>query len=521
MGFAQGQNKEPRMTDDEQPKPTPRSEDPWLIINAMRQIDLAERAQHLNPWMDLVAKRPPLERDALIEAGKEIWRYRVATVREHLDQSERQAGVPTVIAPTVVLDDKLAEMVYRPGSDPEICYLVHDFARPDDPPVLAQTLEAGGKIYRPPTTELIHKKVVLLPSAVEEYDTDLDLFLDIKELAQAYLAIDDEAFLTLACAYVLMSWVFDRFAALPFLRAIGEPGSGKTRLLQVFGAVSYRPTFAGGAVTAAPIFRIVDKLRGTLIIDEADFGKSDLWEEVVKILNAGYSSGFSVLRAERGADRNFEIGAYNCFGPKLLATRQRFTDLALESRCLTHTMPLLADLPAGMPLVLDSQFWSKALCLRNRLLLWRFRRWADIKATPTWRLPGVELRVNQIFQPLLACINDKNFTDSLLGTIRSYSQAVQADRRESIEGAVVGALLAAWHRTRCSDRVLLRSVTEELHTDYPSLSPERLSKILGKILGFETRRLGGMSHIWNPGPQLRVLAPRYGLNPEPPPWSVH
>jgi len=117
MGFAQGQNKEPRMTDDEQPKPTPRSEDPWLIINAMRQIDLAERAQHLNPWMDLVAKRPPLERDALIEAGKEIWRYRVATVREHLDQSERQSGVPTVIAPTVVLDDKLAEMVYRPGSD--------------------------------------------------------------------------------------------------------------------------------------------------------------------------------------------------------------------------------------------------------------------------------------------------------------------------------------------------------------------------------------------------------------------
>src|SRR6266478_6358252 len=176
------------MTDEERPpnllRQLENSQDPWQYLSVLRQVELPLRAQYLQPWMDLVAKRPPLERDALIEAGKEIWRYRAATVREHLDQSERQSGVPTVIAPTVVLDDKLAEMVYRPGSYPEICYLVHDFARPDDPPVLAQTLEAGGKIHRPPTTELIHKKVVLLPSAVEEYVTDLDLFLDIKELAQ-------------------------------------------------------------------------------------------------------------------------------------------------------------------------------------------------------------------------------------------------------------------------------------------------------------------------------------------------
>src|SRR5260370_40242315 len=130
-------------------------------------------------------------------------------------------------------------------------------------------------------------------------------------------------------------------------------------------------------------------------------------------------------------------------------------------------MPLLADVPTTMPRVLDDQFWNDAQRMRNKRLPWRFRRWHSVKVDPTWRLPGVELRVNQIFQPLLACINDKNFTDSLLGTIRAYSQAVQADRRESIEGAVVGALLAAWHRTRCSDRVLLRSVTEQLHTVYP------------------------------------------------------
>src|SRR5260370_7694693 len=101
------------MTDDEQPKPTPQSEDPWLIINAMRQLDLPERAQHLNPWMDLVAKRPSLERDALIEAGKEVWRYRFVTVRDHLDKLQRDRD-PIVPAPPVILPDKMPHIAPRP-----------------------------------------------------------------------------------------------------------------------------------------------------------------------------------------------------------------------------------------------------------------------------------------------------------------------------------------------------------------------------------------------------------------------
>jgi hypothetical protein len=121
----------------------------------------------------------------------------------------------------------------------------------------------------------------------------------------------------------------------------------------------------------------------------------------------------------------------------------------------------------------------------------------------------------------LACIDDKEYTETILATIRIYSEAMRAERRESLDGAVLAALIAAWHRTRCADRVLLKSVMEDLKTDYPGLSPERLSKVIGKTLGFETRRVGGLSHIWNPAARLRMLAPRYALDPELPRWPVH
>lgn len=509
----------PPITPDAPPPDLTNLHDPWLILNAMRQIELSERAQHLNPWMDLVSVRPPTERDALIEAGKEVWRYRVATIREHLDKAKKESGVLTIAAATVALDDKLAEMVYRPKHEKPVIYLVHDFNRPDDPPVEMDRLEVGKVTYYPPTSELINKGVVLLPQCAEEYDTDFDLFQDIQAFIETYVSIEDAAYRTLAGAYVLMSWVFDRFDALPYLRAQGDTGTGKTRLIQAIGSLTYRPVMAGGAVTAAPIFRIIDKLRGTLIIDEADFSKSDIWDEVTKILNAGYSKGFSVLRAERsGNNDTFDVAAYNCYGPKLLATRRRFNDAALESRCLSHTMPLLAELKADVPLTLDDTFWNESALLRNRLLLWRFRKYQHVRVDPRARVPGVEPRVNQVIQPLLACIGDESLREQILGMVQAYSKNVQAERRESYEGLVANAMLHSWARKGCPERMMLKTVTEYLHSEAETsgskdqISDRKVGDIVRRVLGVPVDTRGGHSWLLITPALAQHLAARYGAD---------
>jgi hypothetical protein len=157
------------MTDDEQPTPTPRSEDPWLIINAMRQVELSERAQHLTPWTDLVAKRPPLERDALIEAGKEIWHYRVTTIRERLEELTKKEQKHSVPAPTVVTGDLLAETISQPDKPSRTAYAVYYFAKPKDRPDVVDSLVVGDTTYCPPNIQSLGSKTVVLPTTVEDF----------------------------------------------------------------------------------------------------------------------------------------------------------------------------------------------------------------------------------------------------------------------------------------------------------------------------------------------------------------
>ena len=70
--------------------------------------------------------------------------------------------------------------------------------------------------------------------------------------------------------YVLLTWVYNRFSSIPYLRVIGDYGSGKTRLLQVLN-ICYKSIIASGNASEAPIFRLIDRYGGTLIIDEAEF----------------------------------------------------------------------------------------------------------------------------------------------------------------------------------------------------------------------------------------------------------
>ena len=161
---------------------------------------------------------------------------------------------------------------------------------------------------------------------------------EIRSFIHDYLDVDP-FYEKLASYYVMFTWLYDLFENLPYLRALGDYGTGKTRFIQTIGVLCYRPMLVSGASTTSPIFNIIDMFNGTLVIDEADFSNSDTDNEIIKILNIGYYKGGVVLRAEK--DPNSETympNARDVFGPKILATRKLFTDRATESRCLTKRM---------------------------------------------------------------------------------------------------------------------------------------------------------------------------------------
>jgi hypothetical protein len=93
----------------------------------------------------------------------------------------------------------------------------------------------------------------------------------------------------------------DSFESTPRVALLSpEPGSGKTRTLEVLELLTPRPMHALNASTAA-IFRSIEKDRPTLLIDECDaiftkHGKDDSNEDLRAMLNAGHRKGAVIPR---------------------------------------------------------------------------------------------------------------------------------------------------------------------------------------------------------------------------------
>ena len=215
----------------------------------------------------------------------------------------------------------------------------------------------AGETFEPISTanNLLKHRAVLWPAEPASYGTEAELLTEIEAYLSRYVSLPPYA-LALTSAYILLTWVYDAFNELPYLRFRGDYGTGKTRALIVIGSLCYKPFFASGASTVSPIFHMLDTFRGTLIFDEADFRFSDEKAELVKILNNGNVKGFPVLRTQATPQKAFDPTAFSVYGPKIVGMRTSYQDRALESRFLTVEMEPgnAAGVPINLPLITAS-----------------------------------------------------------------------------------------------------------------------------------------------------------------------
>src|SRR5437667_3699163 len=365
-----------------------------------------------------------------------------------------------------------------------------------------------------PQNNLLKNDVVLLPSAPEEYASEAELFAEIRDFIHRYVDVS-HLYEQIATYYVVLSWVYDRFNELPYLRLRGDPGSGKTRFLLTVGAICYKPIFASGASTVSPLFRIIDAFRGTLIIDEGDFRLSDEHAEIVKILNNGNAKGFPVLRSEASKTREFNPRAYTVFGPKIVATRGFFEDKALESRCLTEAMGqtgLRDDVPINLP----PEHKEEALRLRNKLLLFRFHRLQRAGVREDLVDGAIEPRLNQIFVPLLSIIDDPRAIDDLRELARKYNREMIADRGMETEAQILEIIRDMLHspfETRLSMTDITSWMMDRHSMDYErKITSKWIGNIVRKKLNLRLQKSDGLLSIpLSEKPKLERLFERYGI----------
>ena len=332
--------------------------------------------------------------------------------------SEGRSGRPTVSR--VLRDGSLVELVHDPAV--RRTALVHGGSAGWTvvPSIDAGTL--GRLVPYSPTNNLIASGAVLLPAKPEPFGTPAELVLNIATFLHRYVDLRP-AFERIAAHYALLSWVYDAFNEVPYLRLRGDFGTGKTRALLAIGSVCYKPFFASGASTVSPIFHTLDTFSGTLVLDEGDFRMSDEKAEVVKILNNGNMRGMPVLRTMQDRQKEFNPRAFNVFGPKIVATRGLYEDRALESRFISEAMggrPLRDDVPLNLP----DTFFEEARALRNQLLAYRLEYRFRVGIDPSVEDRALEARTNQVLVPLLSIVEDAELRDEL----RRAAATAEADR---------------------------------------------------------------------------------------------
>jgi hypothetical protein len=311
-----------------------------------------------------------------------------------------------------------------------------------------------------------------------------------------------------------MTWIYDKFHEIPYLRVMADYGSGKTRFLRVAGELCNKPIFASGGTTLSPIFRMVDDIRGTLIFDEADFERSDKTSDLVKILNAGYSKGGVVMRSE--GKGTFEVKYFNVFGPKILANREPFADQALESRFLVIKMRRTKreDLPSQ----LTKSFYKEADEIRNKLLYWRLKNYPIPIDFDRYQIKNVQPRLKQIALPILATMKNEKTSTEFRKFIQNYNQELLDNRSDGFEADIIKAIL--YLKTEDNNYPTAKEINEKMVSldgwDNEMITDRKLGAILKNKLHLKTERKtkGFTLNLIKYDDEIKSLAERYGVDEE-------
>jgi hypothetical protein len=377
-----------------------------------------------------------------------------------------------------VIGDTLVELVY----DAEKCRTALAVSRFHGLWNIEQELKiATGETLIPyaASNNLIANGCVLLPSGPAEYGLKDDLIADIRGYIHRYVDLSPE-FELIAAYYVLLTWVYDAFAEVPYLRFLGDWGTGKTRALIAIGSICYKPFFASGASTVSPIFHIQDTFAGTLIFDEADMPFSDAKAELVKIFNNGTARGMPVLRSMMNRHKEINPQAFRVFGPKIVATRGRFEDQALESRFITEqtgAAPLRSDISISLPNAIQTE----ALELRNRLLHFRLCEFFKIKPIECSANTDGDPRFKQMALPLLALVDDLAVREEIRQALLVRFEQVRAEQEGGPENAILASALAAATNYPGED-IPVGEIARRYNDGYGDVFETRSSRWIGSVL---------------------------------------
>jgi hypothetical protein len=224
----------------------------------------------------------------------------------------------------------------------------------------------------------------------------------VREFLRRFCAFPRAAELDAVTLWAAHAHMVDCFHTTPRLALLSpEPGSGKTRVLEILDLLVPEPMFSLNA-SPATVFRTLAERQITLLFDEVDAiwrnrGKDDNNEDLRALINAGYRRGATIPRC---VGPRHEVQHFGVYCATALAGLGDLPDTVM-SRAVIIRMRRRAPDEHIEPFRLR-QHEAQGHALRDRLAQWAGAVGLAVgEAWPTLP-PGIVDRPAEIWEPLLA-----------------------------------------------------------------------------------------------------------------------
>jgi len=323
----------------------------------------------------------------------------------------------------------------------------------------------------------------------------------------------------LLALYIILTYCYVAWEAVPYLYLGGPIGSGKTRVLEVLAQLVFRPIVSSN-MTAPALFRTVHQQGGTLLYDEAERLKQTAPDvvEVLSVFLAGYKRGGRATRLEPVGE-TFKTISFNVFGPKALACVAGLPP-ALSSRCIPlYMFRADQDSPKIRRRVdADTEQWQSlrddlhGMCLSQSAAILELSDRQDVCSS----MAGRDF---ELWQPLMALAAwlESCGAKNLLGLVQDYARRLIEDGHDEAAPAhdepALRALadLLADGQLHTSMAVLTRLQQDETNM-FNSYSPKGISTLLRRY-GIKTRKSDGRKvYDYKTFNQLRDIQRSYGFD---------
>lgn len=316
---------------------------------------------------------------------------------------------------------------------------------PDGSIGMANDVVIRGNRYMPvEANELMAlDNTIIFPNGVNEAGQPLplpELHRRVMKFANTYFDAD-APFQAVAAYYVILTWVYDCFTEIPYLRMVGPYGTGKSRFVNTYGFVCYRAIRAAGSSSVSPIFRTLHLLKGTLVMDEINAPDKSTDPELEMVFKLGNQKLSPAILRTGGDGKTLFPEGFRVFGPKVFGAIKPFSDPATDSRCITYRASL-ATTRDDIPAALGEDFLNQAKELRRELMTFRMAKWqsevqianADVDKT-------LEKRSQQIASSLFALIEDTAVRESITVMLREQEGEMRGEREFSMEAKALRAVI--------------------------------------------------------------------------------